>query len=327
MSHHQALSLQPSKGTHNQPTGTTSIIKSNSLPLCWGHRGASATFPENTLCSFEAAIKDGAEGIESDVHVSADNVVLMFHDPSLERTTDGHGQIASLPYLGCIDAIRTIKEPHQKIPTFDETMEMLMLKENQHVVFNIDCKPNNDPERLFTLIKASIERFPQHASLLSPRLVLGLWHPKFLEPSARLLPHIRKAYIGNSPSMARKYFWDSCDGFSMKFSCLVGWEGLSFREDCQRAGKSLLVWTVNDRQEMIEACKWGVDAILTDKTADYLALRQQMEDDWSAVTAETSALFPYSSIHYNGLVSWLWGRLDTYALSRSWGPFHPMTTQ
>ena len=247
--------------------------------------------------------------------------------PSLERTTNGQGMIESLPYIGGIDAIRTLKAPHQKIPTFDETMDLLMLKENQHVIFNIDCKPNNDPERLFTLIKASIEKFPDHATLLSPRLVLGLWHPKFLDHSARLLPALKKAYIGNSPSMAKKYFWDACQGFSMKFSCLVGWEGLSFREDCQKAGKSLLVWTVNDRQEMIEACKWGVDAILTDKTADYLALRQQMKDDWSAVTAETSALFPYSSIHYNGLVSWLWGQLDSYSLSRSVGPFHPMTTQ
>ncbi|POW18538.1 hypothetical protein PSHT_05653 [Puccinia striiformis] len=321
-------SLHQALPTHQLSSGFALGNKSAALPLCWGHRGASATFPENTLSSFEAAIKDGAEGIESDVHVSADNVVLMFHDPSLERTTDGQGMIESLPYIGGIDAIRTLKAPHQKIPTFDETMDLLMLKENQHVIFNIDCK-------------ASIEKFPDHATLLSPRLVLGLWHPKFLDHSARLLPALKKAYIGNSPSMARKYFWDACQGFSMKFSCLVGWEGLSFREDCQKAGKSLLVWTVNDRQEMIEACKWGVDAILTDKTADYLALRQQMKgtffpfslslffcppesvanavfraplDDWSAVTAETSALFPYSSIHYNGLVSWLWGQLDSYSL-------------
>ncbi|KNE90067.1 hypothetical protein PSTG_16472 [Puccinia striiformis f. sp. tritici PST-78] len=322
-------SLHQALPTHQLSSGFALGNKSAALPLCWGHRGASATFPENTLSSFEAAIKDGAEGIESDVHVSADNVVLMFHDPSLERTTNGQGMIESLPYIGGIDAICTLKAPHQKIPTFDETMDLLMLKENQHVIFNIDCKPNNDPERLFTLIKASIEKFPDHATLLSPRLVLGLWHPKFLDHSARLLPALKKAYIGNSPSMARKYFWDACQGFSMKFSCLVGWEGLSFREDCQKAGKSLLVWTVNDRQEMIEACKWGwgVYAILTDKTADYLALRQQIKDDWSAVTAETSALFPYSSIHYNGLVSWLWGQLDSYSLSCSVGPFHPMTTQ
>jgi hypothetical protein len=48
--------------------------------------------------------------------------------------------IASLPYVGGIDRIRTLKAPHQKIPTFDETMALLMLEENQHVVFNIDCK-------------------------------------------------------------------------------------------------------------------------------------------------------------------------------------------
>lgn len=307
------------------PTGK--LARSNALPACWGHRGASSTFPENTLSSFEAAIQDGAEGIESDVHVTADDVVLMFHDPSLERTTDGQGLIGDLPYAGTIDGFRTLKAPHQKIPTFDETMDLLMLEANHHVILNIDCKPTNDPERLFSLIKRSIERFEDHSSLLSPRLVLGLWHPKFIEPSSRLLPDLKRAYIGNSPSMARKYFWDSCHGFSMKFSCLVGWEGLAFRQDCKQAGKSLLVWTVNDRQEMIEACKWGVNAILTDKTAAYLDLRRQMEKDWNTVSAENSALFSYSSIHYFGLISWLCGALDSYSLSRSAGPFHPITAQ
>ncbi|KAH9460666.1 hypothetical protein Pst134EB_008830 [Puccinia striiformis f. sp. tritici] len=332
MPEHQSLSQQPFEHrfnygtipTHNQSTETSPGHKSRDLPLCWGHRGASADFPENTLSSFKAAIQSGAEGIESDVRISADDVIMMIHDPSLGRTTDGQGKIDSLPYVGGLDAIRTLKAPHQKIPTFDETIDLLMLKENQHVTFNIDCKPTNDPERLFNLIKASIERFQDHALLLSPRLVLGMYHPKFLEPAARLLPDLKRIHIGVSPSMARNYFWEACEGFSMKFSCLVGWEGLLFRKDCQKAGKSIMVWTVNDRQEMIEACKWGVDAILTDKTKYYLALRQQMKADWSAVAAETSALFPYTSIHYNGLVSWLFGRLIFYYLYRLAGPFQPM---
>ncbi|POW16412.1 hypothetical protein PSHT_06722 [Puccinia striiformis] len=354
MPEHQSLSQQPFEHrfnygtipTHNQSTETSPGHKSRDLPLCWGHRGhiltslvihepllacqnehlrqASADFPENTLCSFKAAIQSGAEGIESDVRISADDVIMMIHDPSLGRTTDGQGKIDSLPYVGGLDAIRTLKAPHQKIPTFDETIDLLMLKENQHVTFNIDCKPTNDPERLFNLIKASIERFQDHALLLSPRLVLGMYHPKFLEPAARLLPDLKRIHIGVSPSMARNYFWEACEGFSMKFSCLVGWEGLLFRKDCQKAGKSIMVWTVNDRQEMIEACKWGVDAILTDQTKYFLALRQQMKADWSAVAAETSALFPYTSIHYNGLVSWLFGRLIFYYLYRLAGPFKPM---
>jgi hypothetical protein len=73
-------------------------------------------------------------------HLSIKPHISVLFSPSLERTTDGKGEIANLPYVGGIDAIRTLKAPHQKIPTFDETMDLLMLEENQHVVFNIDCK-------------------------------------------------------------------------------------------------------------------------------------------------------------------------------------------
>ncbi|CAH7675156.1 glycerophosphoryl diester phosphodiesterase [Phakopsora pachyrhizi] len=303
----------------------TSSSLDEPLPACWGHRGASAAFPENTLSSFEAAIRDGAEGIESDVHISSDDVICMFHDPSLERTTDGKGMISLLPYKDGIDNVRTLKAPHQKIPTFEETMKLIMNKENQHVVFNIDCKPENDPERLFRLIKQSIEKFEDHENLLSPRLVLGLWHPKFIEPSVRMLPHLRKSYIGCSPSLARKYFWDACDSFSMKFSCLVGSEGSAFRQACKDDSKTLLVWTVNDRQEMIEASKWGVSAILTDRTKDYLELRREMQDDWESISAETTALFPYSSIHYSSIMTWISSTKAFYNLTKLAGPFQPLT--
>jgi len=98
------------------------------LPECWGHRGASAAYPENTLASFEAAIRDGAEGIESDVHVSRDGVLVMFHDPSLERTTDSKGQIRERDWYGPSGMVhvRTVKKPKQAIPTFAETVALLM---------------------------------------------------------------------------------------------------------------------------------------------------------------------------------------------------------
>lgn len=186
-----------------------------------------------------------------------------------------------------------------------------MIPSNRHVVLNIDCKvrisscscgymrfslkglafvwvfytrflciqkqPENDPERLFKLMKQSIERHPNHATDLSPRLILGLWHPKFIKPATEILPNLRRAHIGCSPSTAMKYFWNHCDTFSMKFSCLVSSEGVRFRSRCKEDGKAFLVWTVNDRSEMIEATKWGVDAILTDKTLFYLELRKQMQ--------------------------------------------------
>ncbi|KAG0148430.1 hypothetical protein CROQUDRAFT_654934 [Cronartium quercuum f. sp. fusiforme G11] len=313
------MSSVPSNHTREKILPGISV--NEQLPACWGHRGASAAFPENTLSSFEAAIRDGAEGIESDVHVSADDVVCMFHDPSLERTTDGKGTISSQNYKDGIERVRTLKEPFQKIPTFEETIELLMLPSNRHVVLNIDCKPQNDPERLFQLMKELIERQPNFATDLCPRLVLGLWHPKFIKPSIDILPSLRKAHIGMSPSVATKYFWDHCDGFSMKFSCLVNKEGVEFRRRCKEEGKALLVWTVNDRSEMIEAAKWKVDAILTDKTLFYLELRQQMKENWKAVSSETTGLFPYSSIYYSGLYSWFSETWASYHLTRSAGPF------
>lgn len=146
-------------------------------------------------------------------------------------------------------------------------------------------------------MRKSIERFPNHATDLCPRLILGLWHPKFIKPSMEILPELKKAHIGNSPSVATKYFWDSCDGFSMKFSCLVSGEGVEFRRRCKAEGKALLVWTVNQRSEMIEAAKWGVDAILTDKTQLYLQLRQQMKGMLlSSYLALVSPIWPWSCV-------------------------------
>jgi glycerophosphoryl diester phosphodiesterase len=71
-----------------------------------GHRGAARYAPENTLESFALAIEQGADAIECDVHVTADGVPVIIHDPLLDRTTDARGAVASLSFtqLGGVDA-------------------------------------------------------------------------------------------------------------------------------------------------------------------------------------------------------------------------------
>lgn len=76
------------------------------------------------------------------------------------------------------------------------------------------------------------------------RAVLGLWHPKYVEPAQRLLPAVRRAHIGMSPALARKYFWDACCTFSMSFASMVNSEGQVFRDECRKAGKEITVWCV-----------------------------------------------------------------------------------
>lgn len=65
---------------------------------------------ENTLASFAKACADGADGIETDIHMTRDNRLVMFHDPELSRTTDGRGKIHSLPWAGVIEYVQLIRE-------------------------------------------------------------------------------------------------------------------------------------------------------------------------------------------------------------------------
>ncbi|CEQ39271.1 SPOSA6832_00764 [Sporobolomyces salmonicolor] len=324
----EPLSSSPADALIRPPLGS----KKSSLeavPQCWGHRGASAAFPENTLASFEAAIRDGAEGIESDVHITEDDEIVMFHDPHLDRTTNGTGRIQTQKYHGVLDQLRTNKSPHQKIPTLRETLELLMRPENQKVFLNIDVKVDNEPERLFSLIHKLVSVYDDFETVLAPRLVLGLWHPKYVEPARRLVPYLRLAHIGMSPSLARRYFWDACGSFSMSFSCLVGSDGVAFRDECKRAGKDLYVWTVNSRREMIEATKWGAKAILTDKTDEWLSLRFEMENDWEKVSKETSWRFAYTSVWYSSIANYFLASWESYLLTKvagSWDGPHAAPT-
>src|SRR5258708_11363446 len=65
-------------------------------PQVFAHRGGAALRPENTLLAFDLGLSLGADGLELDVHLSRDGVVVVHHDPTLERTTNGRGPIAAL---------------------------------------------------------------------------------------------------------------------------------------------------------------------------------------------------------------------------------------
>ncbi|KAJ7771079.1 PLC-like phosphodiesterase [Mycena maculata] len=303
------------------------------LPDCWGHRGASARFPENTLASFEAAIRDGAEGIESDVHVSLDDVVVMFHDPDLKRTTNSQGQIRERQWYGedGIEHVRTIKEPHQSIPTFDETIALLMRPENQHVNFNVDVKVQNTPARLFALMHKTISSHAEWETRLAPRILLGLWHPSFLGPAKEQLPYCRRSYIGNSPDIARQYFWNDCEVFSIAFAALTSADGQRFRKECKAGGKKVMVWTVNEPDHMMEAVRWEVDVILTDVTKTWLDLRRELNSvrvpltsdsaDYDKITRQYSRFFLWTSWRFYPPFRYMMTHIGRDRLERIAGPF------
>ena len=64
----------------------------------FAHRGYSGEYPENTMLAFHKAVEAGADGIELDVHLTRDGELIVFHDDSVERTTDGIGEIRNLSF-------------------------------------------------------------------------------------------------------------------------------------------------------------------------------------------------------------------------------------
>jgi len=191
--------------------------------------------------------------------------------------------------------VRTIKEPKQTIPTFAETVALLMRPENRHVKFNVDVKVQNDPDRLFSLMGEVITSQPDWETTLAPRILLGLWHPGFLSFAKARLPYCRRSYIGNSPYIARKYFWNDCDAFSMDFGALTSNDGQKFRFECKAAGKNVMVWTVNKPDHMMEAVRWEVNAIITDVTKTWLDLRSALQTDYEKIGSQYGRIFLWTN--------------------------------
>ena len=100
--------------------------------------------------------------------------------------------------------------------------------ENRHVKFNVDVKMQNDPPRLFNLMHQTISSYDNWQTTLAPRILLGIWHPRFLPHAEKILPYCRRSHIGMSPTLAKKFFWDSCEVFSMSFASLATTSGLRY---------------------------------------------------------------------------------------------------
>jgi glycerophosphoryl diester phosphodiesterase len=90
--------------------------------LIYGHRGASAVAPENTLAAFQRAIDDGADGVELDVRATADGTMVVLHDRDLARTTSGSGYVdeQSLSAVQAVDAGND-----ERVPTLAEVLDLL----------------------------------------------------------------------------------------------------------------------------------------------------------------------------------------------------------
>ncbi len=152
-----------------------------------GHRGAAGYAPENTLASFQRAIEIGVDMIEFDVRLSKDKQLVIIHDPTLDRTTNGRGRVAdyNLSQLKKLDAGQ-----QEQIPTLQEALKLI----NRRTQVNIELiETGLVPYLLDTLDVFLKEGWDSDDFLLSS------FYWQELELLNRLAPHFRLGVLWDDP--------------------------------------------------------------------------------------------------------------------------------
>ncbi|KAK5086561.1 hypothetical protein LTR05_003729 [Lithohypha guttulata] len=247
------------------PTFTQArVVGKRKLPQSIAHRGFKAKCPENTMCAFKTAIEKGrAHAIETDIHLSKDNVVVLSHDTDLKRCFGRQERIIECDWQ-FLSQLRTIKAPHEPMPRLQDLLEYIANPELQHIWILLDIKLDNDADSVMRLIAETLASVSSGPNRWPSRVVLGFWAAKYLDLCAKYLPEYPVANIGFSTCHSRQFLKVPHVGFNMFAKALYGPIGTRFIKDVQAAGRPLYIWTVNEPNIMRWGIAKGVDGVITD---------------------------------------------------------------
>ena len=233
------------------------------IPLVFAHRGDSLHAPENTMAGFEAAIRQGADAIELDAKLTRDGQVVVLHDQTVDRTTDGTGDVAQLDLAALreLDAGSSFSADFQgeHIPTLDELFETV----GRRVYLNVELKNYATP--LDGLVPKVAELVRRHG--LEERVLFSSFLPNSLSQMRNLLPVVPRALLtfpGWVGSWGRAFGWRG-DYAAVHPHLDDLHRGLVKR--VHAAGKRVHVWTVNAEDDLRRVKDLGVDGVLTDDPA------------------------------------------------------------
>jgi len=228
------------------------------------HQGASGVAPSNTLAAFRRAAEMGADGVELDVHLSADGALVVIHDVTVQRTTDGAGQVTdlSLAALKELDAGSWFDPAFagERIPTLEEVFETV----GRRLLVNVELKPPSGEDRgLEAAVTGLVER---HG--LANRVLISSFDPVVLRRVRRLASHLPLGFL-YSPMpggwLTRARAWPMRD---LRPEAVHPYWVLVRPSTVRRAhtrGRRVVVWTVDRPEVMHRLAGWGVDAIITNR--------------------------------------------------------------
>lgn len=236
-----------------------SINLSSYITPVIAHRGASALAPENTLSAFRRAAEIGAKWVEFDVMLAACGEVVVIHDETLDRTTNGTGLVCDYPYkyLKTLDAGSWFNTAFrdEKIPTLKEVFGVLT---ECHLFPNIEIKPSlgNEEQTVKNVIAVTKQYWNANLPVLfssfshEVRRILRKWLPSGL--LACLMHEWQEDWKKTSDEL-------QCVAIDVNHTILIP-ERI---HDIKSTGRLLLSYTIDDPIRAHELFSWGVDAIFS----------------------------------------------------------------
>jgi glycerophosphoryl diester phosphodiesterase len=216
-----------------------------------GHRGAKGYEPENTLISFEKAIEMEADGIELDVHLSLDGHLIVIHDETIDRTTNGTGAVNQLT----LQEIKSIKiNDKHEIPTLEEILDLV----SQRCFVNIELKNQDTAEKVVQLIDHFIsdKKWNHNQFLVSSFDWNALQQVRFLNENIRI-GVLTETDLDLAISFAR---FLEAEALHPDFQLLTN----EYTTKIQEKGIQVFPWTVNETDEIERMKSFKVDGIITD---------------------------------------------------------------
>jgi glycerophosphoryl diester phosphodiesterase len=245
----------------------------SSRPAVFAHRGGAALAPENTIVAFERGLALGADGIELDVRLSRDGSVVVHHDATVDRTTDGSGAVSGLtadeltrldagygfqagdsayPFRGCGIGVPRLADV---LSRFRETRVIIELKQWSAAL----ALATVDAVRRAN----AVERVCVGSKWLHGLRTVRQAEPAIATSAGR--EEVRRAlyrsWVGWRPSPRAHYAGfqvpESAEGFKIVSPRFV--------DAAHRGGRAVQVWTIDREDDARRLLGWGVDALITDR--------------------------------------------------------------
>jgi glycerophosphoryl diester phosphodiesterase len=231
------------------------------IPIIFGHRGASRYAPENTLSAFQTAFDQGAPAIELDVMLSADEKLIVIHDSTIDRTTNGNGKVneLSLVSLKKLDAGSKFSDKFkdERIPTLEEALD---LTEGKFLV-NIELKNYHTPgdnlvEKVVNLVVARN---------MEDSVIFSSFLPTNIFKLRRFLPNVPSALLTLGGIIGKLeispfFRWLSPKFIHPEYQLID--EKFIQREHANH--RKVNIWKVNEEVDLRRLIKADVDGIITD---------------------------------------------------------------